>query len=253
MQQPKTADSTNLLAASPLLATLDDATQWRCATAPVDYLDAVSAMESRVANMAQNTANGCVWLLEHPALYTAGTSAREADLLSNQLPVFQTGRGGQYTYHGPGQRVAYVMRDLAKHHKSDLRGYVCRLEDWLIAALQTLGVKGERRAGRVGIWVDMAPYGRPNTHMSGEAKIAALGVRVRKSIAYHGVSINLDPDLAAFGGIVPCGIHEHGVTSLHDLGIKIGMKELDAALLDAFKQVFVSGSPSAENCSRSAD
>lgn len=216
------------------LATLADGTTCYRSDKPVDYLAAVAAMESHVAAMAEKKASGAIWLLEHPALYTAGTSAKETDLLRVDLPVFATGRGGQYTYHGPGQRVAYVMRDLAQHHHSDLRGYVCRLEDWLIETLAPFGVTGERRTGRVGIWVDLAPYNR-----KGEAKIAALGVRVRKSIAYHGISINLDPDLAAFGGIVPCGIREHGVTSLKDLGVTADMASLDAALLEAFEKAFL--------------
>ncbi len=230
----------DVLSESPLMtpAPADGGFEWRRASAPVAYPDAVAAMEARVAAIANEGAPQAVWLLEHPPLYTAGTSARADDLLSHDLPVYQTGRGGQYTWHGPGQRVAYVMCDLRKRD-NDLRRYVRDLESWLIASLATFGVRGERREGRVGIWVDLAPYGR-----AGEAKIAALGVRVRRGVTYHGVSLNVDCDLRAFDGIVPCGIREHGVTSLADLGL-LGDNQsgsatarLDAALQDSFYNIF---------------
>ncbi len=235
----KHAFMTDILSESPLMPLQPSpGFEWRRATAPVDYLAAVAAMESRVAGIADHTAAQAVWLLEHPALYTAGTSAKATDLLSHDLPVYQTGRGGQYTWHGPGQRVAYVMCDL-RQRDNDLRRYVHDLENWLIAALGEFDVRGERRDGRVGIWVDLRTYGR-----SGEAKIAALGVRVRRGVTYHGVSLNVDCDLSAFGGIVPCGIREHGVTSLADLGL-LGDKSpaqatarLDAALQDHFCKIF---------------
>lgn len=222
----------NALDESPLLQT-GGPTQWRRATAPVDYPAALAAMEAQVEAIAAGRAPDTVWLLEHPALYTAGTSAKAADLLSRDLPVYETGRGGQYTYHGPGQRVAYVMCDL-RRRGNDLRRYVHDLEEWLIASLAALQVRGERRDGRVGIWVDLEPYGR-----DGEAKIAAIGVRVRKHVAFHGVSVNVDPDLGAFAGIIPCGIREHGVTSLAGLGLAgVDMAALDAALVDNFSNIF---------------
>ncbi len=212
--------------------------EWRRTARAVDYPAAVAAMEARVAAIAAAGAPQAVWLLEHPPLYTAGTSARPADLLRDDVPVYETGRGGQYTWHGPGQRVAYVMCDL-RQRGNDLRRYVHDLESWLIAALADCGVTGARRAGRVGIWVDLAPYGR-----QGEAKIAALGVRVRRGVAYHGVSVNVDCDLSSFDGIVPCGIREHGVTSLADLGVvqagdgAQAMAALDAALQHNFGRYF---------------
>ena len=230
---------TDILSESPLMPRQPSlGFEWRRAPNPIDYPDAVAAMEARVAGIADHTAAQAVWLLEHPALYTAGTSAKGGDLLSHDLPVYQTGRGGQYTWHGPGQRVAYVMCDL-RQRDNDLRRYVHDLENWLIAALGAFDVKGERRDGRVGIWVDLARYGR-----NGEAKIAALGVRVRRGVTYHGVSLNVDCDLSAFEGIVPCGIREHGVTSLADLGL-LGdnpkgeaAARLDAALQDSFIKIF---------------
>lgn len=204
--------------------------EWRIDDRPVPYLAAVAAMEARVAAIAAGTAPELVWLLEHPPLYTAGTSARPEDLLTPaRLPVFSTGRGGQYTYHGPGQRVAYVMLDL-KRRGPDLRAYVTDLEAWIIATLARFTVKGERRDGRVGIWVDRG-NGR-------EDKIAAIGVRVRRWVSFHGVSLNVDPDLSHYDGIVPCGIAEHGVTSLVDLGRPVGMEDVDMALRDAWDEVF---------------
>jgi lipoyl(octanoyl) transferase len=204
--------------------------EWRISERPVDYPAAVAAMEARAEAIRAGQAPELCWLLEHPPLYTAGTSARARDLLlPDRLPVFRTGRGGQYTYHGPGQRIAYVMLDLQRRGP-DLRAYIWRLEEWLIRTLARFGVQGERRSGRVGVWV-VKPGGA-------EAKIAALGVRVRRWVTYHGVALNLDPDLAHFAGIVPCGISGFGVTSLADLGLSTTMPELDAALLATFEQVF---------------
>jgi lipoyl(octanoyl) transferase len=188
-------------------------------------------MERRVAEIAAGQAPELVWLLEHPPLYTAGTSARPEHLLDSQrFPVFQTGRGGQYTYHGPGQRVAYVMLDLQQRGRAELRRYVHDLEEWLILSLAQFGVRGERRTGRVGIWV-----ARPD---GTEEKIAAIGVRVRRWVTYHGVSLNRDPDLSHFQGIVPCGVADRGVTSLTALGVQVSVEELDEVLRETFALVF---------------
>ncbi len=196
----------------------------------VAYLEAEAAMEARVAAIRAGTAPELVWFLEHPPLYTAGTSAQAADLLvPDRFPVFRTGRGGQYTYHGPGQRVVYVMLDL-KRHGEDVRCFVRDLEECIIGALAAVGVTGERRAGRVGIWV-----ARGNGR---EDKIGAIGVRVRHWVSYHGIAINVAPDLSHFSGIVPCGVTAHGVTSLRDLGVEAGLAELDAGLKTAFESVF---------------
>ncbi|MFQ5784092.1 MAG: lipoyl(octanoyl) transferase LipB [Alphaproteobacteria bacterium] len=204
--------------------------EWRTSAAPVSYPEAVSAMEDRVAAIRERRAPELVWLLEHPPLYTAGTSARPEDLLDpHALPVFATGRGGQYTYHGPGQRVAYVMLDLRARGRADVRAYVTGLEDWLIAALADFGVKGERRGDRIGVWVARDD--------GTEAKIAAIGVRVRRWVTYHGVALNVAPDLAHYRGIVACGIREHGVTSLADLDVETTMAEVDAALRNHFSRV----------------
>jgi lipoyl(octanoyl) transferase len=204
--------------------------EWRTSPGLVPYEEAVAAMEARVAAIREGTAPELVWLLEHPPLYTAGTSARGADLVEPGLfPVHRSGRGGQYTYHGPGQRIAYVMLDL-KERGADIRLYVRLLEEWLIRALARLGVAGERREGRVGIWVSGLD-GR-------ESKIAALGVRVRHWVSYHGIALNVAPDLAHYRGIVPCGISAHGVTSLAALGVAPGMDEVDAALRQAFAEIF---------------
>ncbi len=204
----------------------------------VDYETAVLRMEERVAAIRNEQADELVWMLEHPPLYTAGTSAKDADLLDARFPVYKSGRGGEHTYHGPEQRVAYVMLDLRKRQcgKPDVRGYVRSLEEWIIRTLADFGVKGERREGRVGIWVDMAAYSGCKGE---EAKIAAIGVRIRRWVSYHGVAINLNPDLSHFSGIVPCGISEYGVTSLHALGLKdIDMATLDKALKKNFSLVF---------------
>jgi lipoyl(octanoyl) transferase len=207
--------------------------EWRISDAPVAYDDAVAEMERRVAAIAEGDAPDLVWLLEHPPLYTAGTSADEKDLLSpDRFPVFKTGRGGQYTYHGPGQRVGYVMLDLKKR-QPDVRKFVGDLERWLIATLARFNVTGELREGRVGVWVR-----RPELGPGREDKIAAIGVRIRKWVTFHGVSLNVDPALDHFTGIVPCGISQYGVTSLADLGITATMEDVDVALRTSFKEVF---------------
>jgi lipoyl(octanoyl) transferase len=204
--------------------------EWRISATPVDYEAAVADMEGRVAAIRDGTAPELVWLLEHPPLYTAGTSARDEELLdSGRLPVHRTGRGGRYTFHGPGQRIAYVMLDLARRDH-DVRCHVHRLEEWMIRTLARFGVCGERRAGRVGIWV-VRPDG-------GEDKIAAIGVRVRRWVTYHGVALNVAPDLDHYRGIVPCGIDEHGVTSLAALGISATMAEVDDVLGATFAEIF---------------
>lgn len=211
--------------------------EWRFTDAAVPYPEAVAVMEARVAAIHAGTASEFVWLLEHPPLYTAGTSARPEELLdAGRFPVYPTGRGGQHTYHGPGQRVGYVMLDL-KRRGSDVRAYVRSLEAWLIATLARFNVKGERREGRVGIWVDRGPHPAGGRR---EDKIAAIGVRVRHWISFHGVALNVDCDLSHFTGIVPCGIAapQYGVTSLLDLGIIASTPEVDAALRDAFEEVF---------------
>lgn len=208
-----------------------DGPEWRVAAEPVDYEAGVAEMESRVAAIRGGSAPELVWLLEHPPLYTAGSSAKPQDLLNaGGLPVYQTGRGGQYTWHGPGQRVAYVMLDLQRRGP-DLRAYVGNLEEWIIRALAQFNVTGERRAGRVGIWVDRGG-GR-------EDKIAAIGVRVRRWVTYHGIAINVEPDLSHYAGIVPCGIADKGlgVTSLVDLGLPVTMEDLDNALMATFGEV----------------
>lgn len=192
------------------------------------YPEAVAFMERRVADIAAGQAPELVWLVEHPPVYTAGTSSKESDLLDARFPVFKTGRGGQFTYHGPGQRVGYVMLDLHRRG-GDVRKYVHDLEEWLIQALAQFGVKGERREGRVGIWV---------VRGTREDKIAALGVRVRRWVTFHGVALNVAPDLTHFSGIVPCGIRGHGVTSLADLGVAATMHDVDGALRAAFADVF---------------
>lgn len=191
--------------------------EWITANSPVEYEDALNFMDSRVAEIHAGAAQECVWLLEHPPLYTAGTSAKDGDLLDAKFPVHSTGRGGEYTYHGPGQRVAYAMIDLKKRGQPDLKQYVCDLQRWIINSLKEFDIHGECIDGRVGVWV-------------GNQKISAIGVRVRHWITLHGISINLNPDLSHFSGIVPCGISDAGVTSMHELGAKATMAELDAAL-----------------------
>lgn len=214
------------------------AVEWLITDALVAYDDAVAFMEERVAQIASGEARELVWLVEHPPLYTAGTSAHAEDLVQpGRFPVHATGRGGQYTYHGPGQRVVYVMLDL-KRRSQDVRAFVCALEDWLIGSLAAFNVRGERRQDRVGVWVQrpsMAPL--PNGEMR-EDKIAAIGIRVRRWVSYHGVSLNIEPELEHFSGIVPCGIQGHGVTSLVDLGIPVTFPEVDQVLRDRFEIVF---------------
>ena len=206
--------------------------EWIVAEGLVPYPEAVAFMEARAAAIREGTAPETIWLVEHPPLYTAGTSAQPSDLLDPAaLPVFATGRGGQYTYHGPGQRVVYVMLDL-KRRGSDVRAFVRDLEEWLIRTLARLGVTGERREGRVGIWV-----ARPGG-VAGEDKVAALGVRLRHWVSFHGVALNVDPDLGHYAGIVPCGIRAHGVTSLAKLGATTDMSVVDQALRAAFAEVF---------------
>lgn len=208
---------------------------WAVSKGLVAYEDAVAAMEARAAAIAAGEANEVIWLLEHPPLYTAGVSAKEGDLLDpNRFPVFRTGRGGQFTYHGPGQRVAYVMLDLRKRGR-DVTRFVADLERWIIGALASFNVKGEIREGRVGVWVE-----RKGPGWSREDKIAAIGVRLRKWISYHGIAFNVEPDLEHFSGITPCGISapEFGVTSLVDLGLPVTMSDADAALRASFHQVF---------------
>jgi lipoyl(octanoyl) transferase len=216
---------------------MDFQVEWRVADAPVPYDEAVSAMERRVAAIRDGSAPELVWLLEHPPLYTAGTSARAEDLLDPQrLPVHKSGRGGQYTYHGPGQRIAYVLLDL-DHRGRDVRCHVWRLEEWIIVALARFNVKGERRDGRVGVWIAGGGPGEQK-----DDKIAAIGVRVRHWVSYHGVALNVAPDLDHYRGIIPCGIDprssEHGVTSLARLGITASMAEIDRMLRDTFDGVF---------------
>lgn len=206
---------------------------WAVSPGRVPYPEAVAAMEARAAAIAQGTAGELVWLLEHPPLYSAGVSARPEDLLSaGDIPVFETGRGGQFTYHGPGQRVAYVMLDLNQRGR-DVRRFVRGLESWIVGALTTFNVDSGPRDGRVGVWVE-----RHDGPLAREDKIAAIGVKIRKWVSFHGISLNIEPDLSHFSGIVPCGIREHGVTSLVDLGRPVTMAEADAALRASFVSVF---------------
>lgn len=211
--------------------------EWLISPGQVPYEEAVAWMEDRVAAIHAGQAEECIWLLEHPALYTAGASADPADILSAELPVHQTRRGGQMTYHGPGQRVVYVMLDLNRRGR-DVRRFVRAMEDWVILTLGEFGVTGERRDGRVGVWVTRpekapGPGGAP-----AEDKIAAIGVRLRRWVSFHGLSINVEPELSHYSGIVPCGISEHGVTSLVDLGLPVTLADLDLALARTFPVVF---------------
>src|SRR6266705_4654890 len=210
------------------------AVEWLISDAPVAYTDAVAAMESRVADIAARKASELVWLLEHPPLYTSGTSGKAGDLLDPRFPMFATGRGGQLTYHGPGQRVAYVMLDL-KRRRPDVRAYVAGLEEWIICTLAAFNVRGERREDRVGVWV-----ARPDKGSGFEDKIAAIGVRLRRWVSFHGIAINVEPDLAHFEAIVPCGVADprYGITSLAELGLTLTMADVDIALRQAFEEVF---------------
>ena len=209
-------------------------TGWAVSPGLVAYPDAVAAMETRAAEIAAGRAGELVWLLEHPPLYTAGVSARPGDLIDpDRFPVFASGRGGQFTYHGPGQRVAYVMLDLTRRQR-DVRAFVAALEAWIIGALASFNVKGEVRQGRVGVWVERRQPGVA----SREDKIAAIGVKLRRWVSFHGISLNVEPDLSHFSGIVPCGVSQHGVTSLVDLGLPVTLGEADAALKASFGAVF---------------
>jgi lipoyl(octanoyl) transferase len=219
-------------AVTPALAALP--LEWRVEDRLVPYPEALATMDARVTAIRAGTAPEMVWLLQHPPLYTSGTSAKSADLLTpDRFPVYAAGRGGQYTYHGPGQRVAYAMIDL-KQRRNDVRRYVHDLEEWIIRTLARFNIRGERRADRIGVWVV-----RPDRPAPAEDKIAAIGVRVRHWVAFHGISINVDPDLSHFHGIVPCGIQGYGVTSLVDLGLPVTLADLDVALRQAFDEVFI--------------
>jgi lipoyl(octanoyl) transferase len=228
----------NQIAASFLPAPGSPAAEWVVAPGLTPYEEAVAFMERRAAAIRDDGAAELVWLVEHPPLYTAGTSARAGDLLDpGRFPVFAAGRGGEYTYHGPGQRVAYVMLDL-KRRREDVRAFVAALEAWIIAALASFNVKGERREDRVGVWVARPdkpplPDGTP-----AEDKIAAIGIRLRRWVSFHGIALNVEPELSHFSGIVPCGVTGHGVTSLVDLGLPVTMADADAALEAAFAEVF---------------
>jgi lipoyl(octanoyl) transferase len=212
--------------------------EWRLEPGLTQYEDALAFMEARAAAIREGSAPETVWLVEHPPLYTAGTSARSQDLVEpDRFPVFSAGRGGEYTYHGPGQRVAYVMLDL-KRRREDVRAFVAALEEWIIRTLDRFNVRGERREDRVGVWVvrpdrPAMPDGSP-----AEDKIAAIGIRLRRWVSFHGIAINVEPDLQHFSGIVPCGVQDHGVTSLVDLGLPVTMADLDLALKAAFAEVF---------------
>jgi lipoyl(octanoyl) transferase len=210
------------------------AVEWRISDTPVPYPEAMAAMEARVADIAAQNAPELVWLLEHPSLYTSGTSGKPQDLLDPRFPIFATGRGGQLTYHGPGQRVAYVMLDL-KRRRPDVRAYVAGLEEWIIRTLAAFNVRGERREDRVGVWVN-----RPDKGSGFEDKIAAIGVRLRRWVSFHGIAINVEPDLTHFEAIVPCGVADprYGVTSLVDLGYPVTVADVDLALRPAFEEVF---------------
>jgi lipoyl(octanoyl) transferase len=204
--------------------------EWKIDPSPVEYMAAVTAMESRVAGILSGSAPEQVWLLEHPPLYTGGTGAKAADLIDARFPVYESGRGGQYTYHGPGQRIAYVMLDLDERGAKDVRLYVQSLERWLIATLAHLGVDAFTREGRIGVWVHDAN--------GSEMKIAALGIRMRRWVTYHGISINVNPDLSHYSGIIPCGIGQYGVTSLKTLGVDANMSDVDEALRSEFGNFF---------------
>jgi len=208
--------------------------EWKNSKQPVSYPDALAFMEKRVDDIAKGQANDCIWLLEHPPLYTAGTSAQTKDLVTpDRFPVFKTGRGGEYTYHGPGQRVVYLMLDLNQKRK-DVRWLVHEMESWIIDVCAAFEIRAERREGRVGLWVQ-----HPSQDPQREDKIAAIGIRLRRWVSFHGLSINLNPDLEHFSGIVPCGISGHGITSFHELGVNVSMQELDEVLQNQFTHRFL--------------
>lgn len=212
--------------------------EWRIDKGPTPYLEALAIMEERAAAIREGSAPEMVWLIEHPPLYTAGTSAVAADLIEpDRFPVFNAGRGGEYTYHGPGQRVAYVMLDL-KRRREDVRAFVAALEDWIIRTLARFNVKGERREDRVGVWVVRPDRPFLPDGSAAEDKIAAIGIRLRRWVSFHGIAINVEPDLSHFSGIVPCGVADHGITSLVDLGLPVSLADLDIALKAAFEEVF---------------
>jgi lipoyl(octanoyl) transferase len=213
--------------------------EWRISDTAVPYADAVAFMDGRVAGIAAGESPELIWLLEHPPLYTAGTSARATDLVEARFPVHRSGRGGQFTYHGPGQRIIYVMLDLNRRNL-DLRAFVRALQDWIIAALSTFNVMGEPRADRIGVWVSRPEKTRAKSGEIAEDKIAAIGIRIRRSVSFHGISLNVAPDLTHYSGIVPCGISAAhlGVTSLRDLGLNVSMSEVDLALAREFERIF---------------
>jgi lipoyl(octanoyl) transferase len=228
----------DLIATSFLPAPGSPPAEWRIEPGLTPYPKALAVMETRAAAIRADAAREMVWLIEHPPLYTAGTSARPADLIDpGRFPVFNAGRGGEYTYHGPGQRVAYVMLDL-KRRQEDVRAFVAALEEWIIRALAPFNVRGERREDRVGVWVVRPDRPRLPDGSLAEDKIAAIGIRIRRWVSFHGIAINVEPDLAHFGGIVPCGVSDHGVTSLVDLGLPVTLADLDVALRAAFVEVF---------------
>ena len=232
MSTPRDNLETSFLPAKPA-----DAVEWIISDDPVDYQFAVGWMEERAQKISDGEARECVWLLEHKPLYTAGTSADEADLVQpDRFPVYQTGRGGQYTYHGPGQRVAYVMLDL-KRRQQDVRIFVSALERWVIDTLDRFNVVGERREDRVGVWVRRPEKPAPAGEMA-EDKIAAIGIRLRKWVSFHGIAINVEPELDHYSGIIPCGVTQHGVTSLVDLGLPVTMDDVDVALKTTFEPIF---------------
>lgn len=217
--------------------------EWITSEGLTGYEQAVSFMEDRAAAIAAGTADECIWLVEHPPLYTAGTSAKSEDLTDpDRFPVFESKRGGQYTYHGPGQRVVYVMLNVGKRGR-DVRRFVQQLEAWVIAALEEFNITGHIRDGRVGVWVERPDRPRSSTGAVAEDKVAAIGIRLRKWVSFHGISINVEPDLSHFNGIVPCGITEHGVTSLVDLGLPVAMADVDVALRRSFEEIFSDSPP----------
>ncbi len=211
--------------------------EWIISDGLTGHDEAVAFMEARVAAILAGEADECIWLVEHPPLYTAGTSARAQDLLNPRFPVHPTGRGGQYTYHGPGQRIVYVMLDLNRRGR-DVRAFVAQLEEWVIAALAEFGVAGRISEGRVGVWVPRPEKPALFDGTLREDKIAAIGIKLRRWVSFHGISINVEPDLTHYDGIVPCGISGHGITSLVDLGLPVGMDDLDNALRQSFFRIF---------------